>query len=589
MINRITYSVVFPTTGATLKGEFKPQPGITAVIGPNESGKTFTTIELVRYLLFGKKALRGPASDYIKLNVEGEFTIRGHSYTFSRSSKKEQVTDAIGTVIAVGAEEVTNKAVELLGYGLNVFDIANASVQKQADLFGQLRPAERKRLIDEVVGLADQEKVEKALRDEGNTLQREAEALLRGHVKPVKPDKPKGYVSSDALQKDYDEAYSVWTKAQSIAQRLVVPTMPQRPQIKDASDDYVSKLINELNDFNSSEQERLRLEAIVSNATPVKYTREELEAALEVLAWKDIASNQMACPKCGHEFVPGHEHAVAPSGPDLTKEEIRRYSAALNDAEAVATAQRKLSSWPKKRNPAGGLAMAQQANREWHIFRSMEEQFKEQTAANAVAKAELLELGDVVSNSELEYMREAISNAKVYERDLVYYNENLSVYNERNDDIVNLQKRAADFKQGAKDLAAARGSIKSYLAPAISAASSNLMHQMTNGKHSVITVDEDMNVTVGSQSLDTLSGGAATVANLALRLALGQVLVAETFPVFIGDEMDSDADGDRRETVAEALQNLITNMLLKQIILITHRSVDIADHVHDLSPSDTSE
>jgi hypothetical protein len=46
--------------------------------------------------------------------------------------------------------------------------------------------------------------------------------------------------------------------------------------------------------------------------------------------------------------------------------------------------------------------------------------------------------------------------------------------------------------------------------------------------------------------------------------------------------MDADADNVRREAVAEAMRALIDNGHLKQIILITHRGVDIADHVVDL-------
>jgi DNA repair exonuclease SbcCD ATPase subunit len=105
---------------------------------------------------------------------------------------------------------------------------------------------------------------------------------------------------------------------------------------------------------------------------------------------------------------------------------------------------------------------------------------------------------------------------------------------------------------------------------------------MTNGKYSEVIVDDDMEITVNGQSIETLSGGNETVANIALRLALGQVLVVETFPVFLGDEMDAFADESRREAVAEAMAALLDKGHLKQVILVTHRGVAAADHVIDL-------
>jgi DNA repair exonuclease SbcCD ATPase subunit len=60
-----------------------------------------------------------------------------------------------------------------------------------------------------------------------------------------------------------------------------------------------------------------------------------------------------------------------------------------------------------------------------------------------------------------------------------------------------------------------------------------------------IVVDEEFDVTVDGQALDTLSGSGKAVANLALRLGLGQVLINRVFSLFIGDEIDASLDVDR--------------------------------------------
>lgn len=582
MINRITYSVVFPTNGMALKGEFKPQPGITAVIGPNESGKTFTTIEVTRYLLFGKRALRGPASDYKRLEVEGEVVIKGHVYTISRTAKKETIKDAIGNILAVGSDEVTNRVIDLLGYGLLVFDITNASVQKHADLFGQLKPAERKKLIDEVVGLVSQEKVERELKSEAAVLQREAEALTRQLLVPEEPVKPADYLESSKLKSSRDEMRDQYNYAQKVAGRMAPFPEPVKPHGKRVSSEALQSLVAEQAAFTANQQERQRLQTIVDNWIEPRYNLPQLEAASERLTLQGLADKQITCPKCGHDWIPGHTHVEVPDGPDLTQQEIRDEMTKLSGVHVYAAAKVQLETLPQLSDKSDKLEKARKAVSEWERYDHVFAMYDEQARINREAEKELRRLGQIPMESEIEYVSERYTQALIYEQNVSQYNLLQSRFDALSAEIAELGRRAKAFKAGVEGLSKARSSIKGYLSPAISAAASNLMHHMTKGKHSVVTVDEDMEVTVGTQSLDTLSGGAATVANLALRFALGQVLVADTFPVFFGDEMDSDADDGRRETVADALQTLVAKGLLKQVILITHRSVDIADHVRDL-------
>src|SRR3546814_8726110 len=87
----------------------------------------------------------------------------------------------------------------------------------------------------------------------------------------------------------------------------------------------------------------------------------------------------------------------------------------------------------------------------------------------------------------------------------------------------------------------------------LSRVATSLIHQMTNGVLTSVEVDEDMNIMVDGQDIATLSGAGATVANLAIRIGLGRVLVSRIFPVFIGDEIDSDMDAARAEATAVAL------------------------------------
>lgn len=104
---------------------------------------------------------------------------------------------------------------------------------------------------------------------------------------------------------------------------------------------------------------------------------------------------------------------------------------------------------------------------------------------------------------------------------------------------------------------------------------------MTNGERRQIDVDEDFNILVDGQPLQTLSGSGKSVVNLALRIGLGQVLTSKVLPIFLGDEIDKDMDGERAAATHGTLQNL--RQFLKQIIIVTHKEEFEADNLVTLS------
>ncbi len=71
------------------------------------------------------------------------------------------------------------------------------------------------------------------------------------------------------------------------------------------------------------------------------------------------------------------------------------------------------------------------------------------------------------------------------------------------------------------------------------------------------------------QRLDTLSGSGKAVANLALRLGLGQVLTNNVLSLFVGDEIDASMDDDRAGDLHNCIQGLAGK--ISQIIHISHK------------------
>lgn len=637
MIVDLEYSASFAPSGFTLERRFQPQTGITAVVGPNGSGKTASTIELVRWLLFGSKARRGKTDDYKNAKGKGTFLINGKQYTITRNSKRDDIVDdETGKILAVNPEAVNAKVIELLGYNLTVFDVCNASVQGGTQLFGKMKPGERKRMIDQVVGLTSNETVEKACRAEAATLRREVEALSKALVVPVGPDQPWGYQFSDELAQKLENAQEARRRYDNAVSKIIPvaePIKPDYPKPAQVEIDLMQRHEDERRDI---EREIERLSRFLQRARPYSpYTAEQLDAAEARLdkrrqienagpkpsvdaetierTWQEwalydvhVVGEEVTCPKCAHmfrttgdaplepayskEFLRDQTKRIArwtgltdelPEGLDLDAAEIKHGREAIAAEIASGEAQEALQRISAPEDRSAQLDVLRGRAAAWRAYLEAEETYKRQSAINSEAQEVLDNLPEPPTNEEIAALTTRLSSARVYESQWAAYDRARIEFEKQSAVIEDKRKLAEEFKKGGDALADARATIKAYLAPSLSRVASTLLYDMTNGALSGVVVDEDMEISVNGQSLDTLSGGGQTVANLALRIALGRVLVADTFPVFLGDEMDADIDAQRREAIAEALVGLKDH--LKQIILITHRDIGIADHVLDLS------
>lgn len=116
----------------------------------------------------------------------------------------------------------------------------------------------------------------------------------------------------------------------------------------------------------------------------------------------------------------------------------------------------------------------------------------------------------------------------------------------------------------------------SRIAPALTQYASDLFRQLTDGRYNRMEVDNDYNIFIYDSGeafpLSRFSGGEEDLANLCLRLAISQVITAQTGttgPRFvILDEIFGSQDLHRKRNLLQALNGL-TNKF-RQIFLITH-------------------
>lgn len=637
MIEQLTASATFTTSGATLSADYQPKTGITAVVGGNGTGKTFLSIETVRWLLFGKKALRGAAGDYKQAEATGTFLIRGSRYQISRG-KAEWIKDDNGETLAKGAEKVTDKVVELLGYDLDVFDLCNAATQGNVQSLGKLRPAERKAVIDKVAKLTTAEAAEKACRDEAKGYKREAETLAMTLRTPGdEPVRPANYLASATLRASLANERALRDKAEALRGQLRHVEAPVRPQVADFSEDAIAALQQHEDDRRRVAAERAQLQAIVNRAMPhcpenwsedqlvaaekrlqvrhvlaqrgpaPQLTREEAEQLWAAWALFDAhkPSDEIECPKCHHTFrttgeppaeptwtktalrdddARRNKHAAPapqmPDGPDLEQRQIDHARAARKATEEFNIAQGRLNELASMEDRSGELETMRSAKATLEAFLAEQLRYERVREANADVQRQIDALGTVAPQHIIDKAADDLREAEAYEAALARWKADDEAFKATQGKIADANHLAEEYAAGAKDVASARAVVKALLAPKISRIATELIRDMTMGKLTNLVIDDEMEITVGGQRIETLSGAGVTVANLALRIAMGRALVGHAFPVFLADEIDGDMDAPRRAATLEALVSLKKH--LRQIILVTHRGADIADQVWDV-------
>ncbi|HET8622863.1 MAG TPA: SMC family ATPase [Gemmatimonadales bacterium] len=122
-------------------------------------------------------------------------------------------------------------------------------------------------------------------------------------------------------------------------------------------------------------------------------------------------------------------------------------------------------------------------------------------------------------------------------------------------------------------LADLRTELNAYLRPDLSDLASGFLADLTRGRYSQLELDDDYVATLldDGDPKTVISGGEEDVANLALRLAISQMIAeraGQPLSLLVLDEIFGSLDDDRRTAVVELLRSLADRF--PQVILITH-------------------
>jgi DNA repair exonuclease SbcCD ATPase subunit len=589
MIKRLYLSNCFSHHDQT----FSFEKGVTTITGRNESGKSLIP-EMVRYCLFGVNARRGTNDDYKKLVTELDFKVNDKLYRVCRAPRKTTLQIQEGdnwTDLATGIDAVNKKIPEILGYKMNVFDVANCVMQGEIEALGRMIPSEREKMVDQTVGLNVIDDLIKWIGDKSKTAKDIAESIERTLSSPIEPPKPDDYQSSKQLQVRYDELKILNNEKNQIVGWLKnerrKPTKPQC-NVQETADE-LEKLVSARNKIVSTERKlKLELEQLPES----KFTEDELnERSKHLELYRKWEHKKMhldkginKCPKCGHEWHIAVEALKEFEGieeiekPNFDEAKLRQWKSDFERAQQRGEIEKELNALFIPEDRSSDYQIRRDYERDFLKYKKDESEYNEYVTEREDKRNRLAELATV--EEEYKAVNLSLVSARTYEQALNTF-EGLKEAYDKNLGIVNEKKELAEQYQKAKQaLQKLRLRVKGYLMPSLNSVSSNLLLEMTNGVRNQIVIDEKFNIKVDGQPLQTLSGSGKAVANLAIRIGLGQVLTNKVFSIFMADEIDASMDNERAEYTAQCMHRLSDN--ISQIFLVSHKRPE-ADHYIDLS------
>lgn len=604
MLKRLAFSVTFPSTGKVLSGTHEFEGGLTAITGPNGKGKSLR-LEMIRYGLFGTKALRGDGSDYRGLRVELTLEVNEVEYHILRSSNRTVLSRG-DEELAVGTTAVNAKIIQILGFDLSVFDIACSINQGEVEALSNMRPADRKRMVDQTIGLSKLEETARWCLEQARDGNVRADTLREQLREPIKPDLPEGYVGSDVERTRLQEAQAIQHQIKELEGWLshvrAKPSEPVAPCQETAiflaeHQRVRSKTLTFQNDA---------LKALAKLGPEPKGAQadvDQMEKAL--LAWDSWQERQKLearrlhllshghhrCPSCEHEWpietdqlqeldaVLATSSDTEPIKPAFTWRDHQLLVQALASNQQRVLHQAKLEETEKTLEAFPDRSQDLAARRVYeNQVASYEVEAGTFTAWEQERDQKRLELvrlqGDLPDVKAIEARLHA---ATVYELSLRRFQEETVKFDALVGEIKEVDNQVDQWRRAKRAIDDARAKIKAHLVPSLNKVASHLLLQMTAGKMVKIEVDEDFDVKVDGQPIHTLSGSEKAVANLALRVGLGQVLTSRLFSVLLADEIDASMDDERAEATAECIRGLSKS--LDQILLVSHKSPSADHHV----------
>ena len=598
--------------------------GFNFITGRNGRGKTLI-LEMIAYSLFGMRATRGEADDYKRMKVELQISIRGLDYTIQRNGNTDLVYITGSDVPVVQGTAAVNEYLKrTIGYDMEVFNITNYSRQSQTELFTSMMPAARKTMVDKLCGL-DQldvyaKKASDAIKVQNGVVQALASKLLDV------PAEPEIYTSLKPREEWVDKAINVRNEKANVSRismlltelRAKAPKLDLEASLKlnsltEATQGYeVQQILGSMEGQKKSIANNAKTDsrkAVLENQIKTWSSSVEQYAKIstELLDQQTELHEQSAryvrrvelskslvphtCPACQHHWSDAHpdyekfKDAPTPlAAPTLTTAQISGLRQGLADLpklrDQIAQAEAECAGLSYEVvSGEDFLSILQKFQQIDSIRASMEGYTKAQARINdLVEEIEATRSMDVM-NHELSDCEAEIEGYDQYKMAKARFDVLASAYAEANASTEAAQSKIEMLKSVGEAVKTVKQNLKTFLTPSLSKIATRIISEATEGELHTLIVDDNFNITVNSKAVEKLEGSGVSLVNVAMRVALGQVLTNGVMSVFLGDELDKALDHERSANLTTALRRLSGN--ISQVIVVTHKPVseDILIHL----------
>ena len=174
--------------------------GIACLSGPNGAGKS-SLLDAITWALWGRSRAGSSADQLVAaqmsdMGVQLEFRSHGVDYRVERRHRRRrsggnttcdfQMRDGDGWRVLTerSVTETTRKIVETIRLDYETFINSAFLVQGKADLFVSQRPAERKRILGEILNLSEYERYAQTARDMARD-DRNRRDVARGRIEAI--------------------------------------------------------------------------------------------------------------------------------------------------------------------------------------------------------------------------------------------------------------------------------------------------------------------------------------------------------------------------------------------------------------------
>lgn len=618
--------------------------GVNYIMGKNESGKS-EALEMISYSLFGTSALRSAASEYKTLEVTMTFKVDETTYIVDRSKKTTLVEVVLedGEVktkdIATSKTAVNQAIIDLLGYNLDVFNKLNFSKQLEGSAFANSTKGGRLELINKINGVDEANSLESFLDKKRRSLKSEVKGLsLTDNLKNInfKPNKDFDSLGADALKQLSEESVKVF-QAISTSERMItaysmIPRLDPKLEVlveeivnkryknpidgKEYSpEEYLDILKSLIKERDSLDLEIQKGDAYVrkhsfysksGNGLIEEWEVQDEEAIIannKLCKQRDelLSKGNITCPHCLSEFPLmvkaletfadlGHiysPHDYSESDVIKARQYINLYDKTIREFLDV---RKELVTKEAYLTDITDQSVADAVYKEVQILRD----YNNQKASYEKAMTQFsTQFGDCIEDipnlqKTLDKDRELLNEISTKRIEIESYQKEKAVYNSARDAQEKLEafvkersEKIDAFENLIDESKRIKLEIQNSCIPTLNKKASQVINKMTGGEHFSLTLSDTFELLLDGKSITAYSGSAQVTANVAFRIALIEMFYKKSFPLFIGDEIDSFADATRASHIHESLKVLAEEGY--QVILISHHALSFEGNIIDLN------